>query len=187
MYTSVLLVALAGGNVAPAEASPKVSWEASYTTASLKGSRLNKPLAVFVGRGAQGWKDVSSEGKLSPTAIALLNKSYVCVYVDMSKPDGRKLARDLELDGTGGLVLSTRDGASQAFSHPGDMAPRDLVRTLKKFASPSYVPTRTESLGSTTTRYSYVPPSRPAPAASFPSHFRAPAFPSFGGGRAGGC
>ncbi len=155
MYTSVMLVALAGLSAAP-EAS-QVSWEASYTAASKKGSQTNKPLAVFVGSGAQGWKGVTSEKKLSAAAVALLREGYVCVYVDATTPAGEKLASAFELNGTGGLVLSTRNGKSQAFSHVGEMTTADLESTLKKYADPTLVVAVTEGLGTQSVRYSYVP------------------------------
>ena len=41
MYTSVVMVALAGLSAAPQEAPPKVSWEAGYAAAYQKGQRMN--------------------------------------------------------------------------------------------------------------------------------------------------
>ena len=192
MYTSVVMVALAGLGAAPQEAPPKVSWEANYAEAYQKGQRLNKPLAVLVGSGVEGWQAVSTGEALSPRALELLAARYVCVYVDTSKPAGRDLADQLEVRGKAGLVLSTRGGKNQAFSHQGQLTPSDLEATLAKYASPRRV-VRTETLGTRSVRFSHsaalkrakrlkaAPKSAPI---SFPS-FRFNASPSFGGG--GGC
>jgi hypothetical protein len=192
MYTSVVMVALAGLSAAPQEAPPKVSWEASYAVAYQKGQQMNKPLAVLVGSGVEGWQGVSTDKALSARALELLAARYVCVYVDTSKPAGRDLADQLEVRGKAGLVLSTRGGKSQAFSHQGQLTPTDLESALARYASPRRV-VRTETLGTRSVRFSHAAALKRAKklkAAPRSAPISAPAFrfgatPSFGGG--GGC
>src|SRR5262245_28218564 len=89
MYTSILVVALAGMH-APA-ANPTPDWKQDYATASAEAKAARKPLAVFVGRGADGWAQVSESGRLGPDARGLLAENYVCLYVDRDTPAGQKL------------------------------------------------------------------------------------------------
>src|SRR5579871_2011135 len=109
MYTSILLVAMAGTRAPSAMPSP--DWKQDYATASREGKRTRKPLAVFVGRGADGWGQVSDTGRLGPDVRGLLGESYVCLYVDRDTPDGRRLAAKFDLDSDGpGLVISDGSG-----------------------------------------------------------------------------
>src|SRR5262249_3587347 len=112
MYTSIVLIALAG-SAAGAEAIPEsVLWK-DYATARKIGGDETKPVAVFIGKGAEGWQERSRQGALSREVVRLLRERYVCVYVDTATAEGKKLASAFEMDA--GVVLSTPQGDHQAF------------------------------------------------------------------------
>lgn len=152
MHTSVALVALAG-LVAAAPAAPSPSWLTDYAAARAQGRRQDKPLAVFVGTGKEGWKDVCREGRLGNEAQRLLADRYVCVYVDASKRSGRDLAADFEMNDGLGIVLSDHTGQLQAFRHEGDLSSQRLAEQLRRFADPDRVVRATETNEAREVRY----------------------------------
>jgi hypothetical protein len=152
MYTSILLVALAGTQ-APAEA-PGFDWKQDYATASREGKNARKPLAVVVGHGADGWSALSETGHFGPEVRSLLGKSYVCLYVNRDTAEGRALAADLELPSDGpALVISDSRGELQAFRHAGKLSLEDLSRYLSTYSDPDRVVTRTDIPGRTDVRF----------------------------------
>lgn len=155
MYTSILLVAMAG-TPAPS-AAPAPDWKPDYATALREGKQAHKPLAVFVGRGADGWGQVSETTRLGADVRGLLGEHYVCVYVDRDTRDGQKLATDLDLPAEGpGLVISDHTGELQAFRHGGKLSPDDITRYLRTYTDPNRVVTRTDTHGND--RVSFYPP-----------------------------
>jgi hypothetical protein len=145
MYTSIVLAALLGpGAAGPQdEAVQAPTWQENYATARKVGREQNKPLAVFIGRGPDGPKQLSQDGELTAEARKLLADSYVCVYLDASTPAGKRLADRFSLPQ--GLVVSSRDGENQAFRHSGRMSGKDLDATLRRYSN-GYVSLRTEFL-----------------------------------------
>jgi hypothetical protein len=144
MYTSILLVAMAGTQ-APF-ATPAPEWKSDYATASREAKSARKPLAVFVGRGADGWAQVSDSDRLGSDVRSLLGESYVCLYLDRNSAAGQKLASAMELSEDGpGLVISDSAGQLQAFRHSGKLPPQDLARFLRTYSDPNRVVTRTDS------------------------------------------
>ncbi len=142
MHTSVLWLAIA--MAAPsAEKSPE--WQASYGLAQKQGQTISKPLAVFLAPGKEGWKQLSSEGKLSKEALEQLADGYVCVHLDTTTAEGKKWAKAFEMTSGLGLVLSNRSGEDQAFRHEGSLDGGVLTSTL------------TNHSGQTVTRTSYYP------------------------------
>jgi hypothetical protein len=113
--------------------------------------RNNKPVAVVIGRGNQGWETLSQDGKLDLETRQLLMANYVCVYVDVSKDQG--LANAFAIDGPG-IVISSTGGRLQAFRHEGKLANDNLVAYLKKFSDPEREVTTTEG---SRPRASYYP------------------------------
>ncbi len=171
MYTSLMLAVMVGPGVAPSVSAPEsLTWHADYVAARKIGRQEEKPLAVFIGSGQRGWEKISHERKLSPDVRKLLTDHYVCVFVDTSKAHGKRLAS--EFDMTHGLVLSTRDGGSQAFRQDGHIGAKDLAFALERFAN-GYRNTRTETLAELQ-QVSYGTPARPAVTP-------APVIQSFGG------
>ena len=155
MYTSIMLVALAGSSLSAVPVS--LDFQSDYVAARKVGKNDHKPLAVFIGNGSKGWDLRTTEGQLSQETQKLLQTHYVCVYIDTATEDGKRLARDFEMDA--GLVLSDARGDNQAFRHSGKLSNSDLEKQLKKFADPERVATRTETLRTQETRY--YPPEAP--------------------------
>jgi hypothetical protein len=178
MYTSVMLVALSGccAHSLPEVQSPR--WLDDYWTACQQSAEQKKPLAVFVGSGAEGWEKLSRDGKLGKEAREILSSAYVCLYIDSSTREGGQLARAFDLPDGWGVVLSDRGGTKQAFHHRGDLKGEDLEYYLKKYADPNVVVRTTET----------NPPER-GTASGYSSYYQPtyyqPTFGGFGGGR--GC
>lgn len=141
MHTSLVLVALMGPGAAPTvTAAPEApSWQASYEAARAAGRERGKPLVIFIGSGPAGWQKLTEEGGLTRRSRQLLTEGYVCVYVDQASADGRKLAKAFEVSSGTGLVISSRDADSQAFSYRGTMSQGELEETLQKYTSVSAV------------------------------------------------
>ena len=59
MYTSLVLVALAGASAPVSAGAQDPTWQEDYTTARTLGRQARKPLAVFVGAGPKGWDKLS--------------------------------------------------------------------------------------------------------------------------------
>ncbi len=134
MFTSTLTFALAGALLAGQSPSP--AWESSYAQAQQRSASMQKPMAVFVGSGANGWSQIVRDEAPSAQVGQLLGEKYLCVYIDMTTPKGMKLAREFGMENTPGLVLSNVTGDSQAFWHAGKMTNKGLARYLQKYADP---------------------------------------------------
>jgi hypothetical protein len=155
MYTSMLFVALVGIEPAlPKTAAP--TWLRDYDQARKEGQKASKPLAVFIGAGADGYDQVSPEGKLSPQAKRLLAEHYVCVYLNTDTPKGRRLATAFNIKDKTGVVFSDRTGDYQAFHYPGMLPDDELTGCLKRFADPTLFLRVTVT--SPYERVSYYPP-----------------------------
>jgi len=201
MHTSILLVAMLGPGATPERpAAETLSWQKSYAEARKVGRQKNSPLAIFIGKGSDGWQQVCRSREFPAQARRLLATHYVCVYVDTSTPAGSNLAAQLDVKDGPGLVLGTRDGENQAFHHPGRLTKTQLETTLRKYARGQAV-TRTETITDwkvTVSASSTAPASTAASAATWPAYSSYPSYgqmpsytpsfaPSFGGGGGGGC
>ncbi|HLJ93494.1 MAG TPA: hypothetical protein VKU02_09930 [Gemmataceae bacterium] len=169
MFTTTLLVALAGFLVSTGPQSP--SWHADYGAAQVLGKERHKPLAVFVGSGKQGWNQITRDGQLDKDITELLAKTYICVYVDTAQEAGKELASELAIPQGPGLVVSDHTGKYQAFYHQGDLASDQLLQYLRRYADPERLVRMTETNPSERPRYtgsapSYYQPMRYAPAFS---------------------
>jgi hypothetical protein len=150
MYTSLTLFALSGIMAA----TPTPSWQKDYDSARRVGKSEGKPLAVFIGSGPKGYEKIADDGKLDRQAQTTLARKYVCLYVDIKREAGERLARAFRLDS--GIVISDRTGSIQAFRHEGSLPNRDLNRYLERFSDPD-LEVRTTTTH-TTERLSYYPP-----------------------------
>jgi hypothetical protein len=157
MYTSMLLTVLAG-LVAGKAPSENVAWSPDYSAARQTGQNEKKPVAVFLGSGENGHDKVCRDGSLSKEAQEALRNHYVCVYVDMSTPSGKSLAKAFEIRQPAGLVLSDRSGEKQAFFHDGAIGGADLVVALNRFADPNLVVRTTTTELYASQRVSNYPP-----------------------------
>src|SRR5262249_60350377 len=83
----------------PSVTGDKPTWLADYAAARQVGRMVQKPLAVVVGSGQEGWERLSQDGKLGKEVNRLLAANYVCVYVDSSAPSAKALADALEVAG----------------------------------------------------------------------------------------
>lgn len=135
------------GAVAPQLKSSAMTWEHDYREARVAGQRIQKPLAVFVGRGADGWKKVVREGALTADVRVALARHYVPVYLDQATEDGKLMAEAFQLAGDGGLVISDRSGGVMAFRHAGALSANELTIQLNRFADAGMVVTTTEARG----------------------------------------
>lgn len=154
MYTSIVLVALAG-SVATSSPQEGMSWSNNYAQARKVAQEEKKPMAIFFGSGRAGYAKVCKDGQLSNALQKKLAENYVCLYVDVSTPAGQKLAEDFAVTKGQGLVLSDRTGDVQAFYHDGDLSDADLSRWLTQYADPNVVVTTTKT--NTASQVSFYP------------------------------
>src|SRR5262245_41886344 len=117
MHTVMTLLALLPQ--APEGDRVTLTFELNYRHAKTVAATAQKPLAVFVGAGADGWSKVVRDGGFDLAALKLLAERYVLVYADRDTEAGRKLAGALEINSDCGLVISDRGGGFQVFRHDG--------------------------------------------------------------------
>lgn len=139
MFTTI--IALAFTVAAPTE----VTWNTNYTAAKKLCAENQKPMAVFVGSGVNGYEKLSRERQFSAEVRQELANNFVCVFLDTNTPEGKKLARDFEITGDLGIVISDRTGNLQAFYHEGDLSNAYLFQYLQKYGDPKYIVERTDS------------------------------------------
>ncbi len=143
MYTSVLLLALAG--FFPSTVGKEPTWLDDYSQACKQCQKVEKPLAVFIGAGSKGWNQLSRDGQLRPETLELLAKKYVCLYVDTTRKAGQELAIAFEMPNRLGVVISDSKGRVQAFRHEGELASQDLARYFRRYSDPQRIIAFTES------------------------------------------
>src|SRR5262249_54160011 len=100
---------------------PTPAWNRDYDLALRRAKAADKPLAVFIAPGKDGWKRVCKEGELNPAVTRLLTDEYVCLFVDAASPKEKALAGSFEADSLPLLVLSDRSTAWQAYRHSGTL------------------------------------------------------------------
>jgi len=189
MHTSIVLAALTG-LLAPAEGASAPTWLSDYAQARRLGAAQKKPLAVFLSSGKENWGKRATEGSLGGEVRRLLAGRYVCVNVDTTTEEGRRLASSFEMPNGLGLVISDRTGQLQAFSHAGELAGADLARYLERYAASDRVVETTET--HTTGRTSFYP-APPTTSSLNPATFQGWIQPNYGyfrgfsGGGSGGC
>jgi len=160
MIGSTILVALTTLLASPGTES--LVWQTDYATALQRGKETGKPLAVFLGKGADGWQSISKEGKIDPKSAEVLAQKYVCLYVDLSDDAGKQVGKAFELSSAPGLVISGPGGVLQAYRHQGELPQADLQQKLERFADPNRTVTTTE--GGPVQRVSLYQPSYQSPA-----------------------
>lgn len=142
MHTSIAVLALWGA-IAPQINRLAVNFEQDYGQARLLAAREHKPICVFVGQGADGWKRLVREGELSGEVRSALLQKYVPVYINQETAAGQQLAAAFSLTGKTGLIISDRTGGLMAFRHEGELAAEDLARHLARYGDPNLVITTT--------------------------------------------
>jgi hypothetical protein len=142
MHTSVLIVALAA--MAADKATPE--WQVDYGQALSLAQEQNRPVAVFLAPGKDGWQKLARDGKVSEQALAELASGYVCLRLDTDTEYGKKWAKAFEMSSGLGLVLSDRSGNTQAYRHEGSLDAAALTSALETHSGkvvvtrPSYYP-----------------------------------------------
>jgi hypothetical protein len=135
------------------------TWQSDYTAAQEKAVAQRKPLAIVFGQGAGGWKQLGG-GNLSDEARRILAEKYVSCFVDTATPEGRSLARQFELNGSVGLVISDHKATLQAFWHEGVLSADALTGALQRYADPTRVVSGTDT-NSSAAQTRYYPPTGP--------------------------
>jgi len=132
MFTTTLAaIALAGGISSGAIPSAP-NWHTDYAQALSRSSAEGKPMAVFIGNGADRLTKMTADGTITADAAKVLKASYVCVYLDSDTAAGKDLASRFEL--SHGLIISSRGGNLQAYRHSGTIGGKELTESLNKYA-----------------------------------------------------
>ena len=92
MYPTTCLVALHFF----ATLAPSPSWTRDYASALERAATENKPVAVVIASGKDGWQKVCIGGEVDREVRRLLTEHYVCVYIDASEPGTRALVEAFE-------------------------------------------------------------------------------------------
>ncbi len=141
----LIAVVVAWSSSNPQIMQSSMKWEENYVQAKELGARLQKPLAVFVGSGAEGWKQVVREGNLNATVRQELRERFVPVYVNAESETGKQLVEAFELASKRGLIVSDRTGGLMAFHQDGIMELADLTKQLSRLGNPEHVVSVTET------------------------------------------
>ena len=151
MFTPISAMAL----LAALSSIPEVPvFKTDYRLACLATASEKKPMAVFLGKGADGWKKGVRGGTIDPAVGRMLASKYVCTFIDTDTAEGQRLAKAFELNGTTGLVVSDRSGGLVAFRHDGELPADELTRRLTRYAEPEYVVRTTEKVAAPAGMYS---------------------------------
>lgn len=128
MFLSVVLIALSDvvGSMSA------VHWKTDYAQALQLARQGEKPLAVFIGEGKDGWKAVTKDRELDPEARKLLAAKYICLCVDAGQTEGKEIAALFDAKRFPTLVISDKTKAYQAFRHTGAMESRQLASVLER-------------------------------------------------------
>lgn len=178
MFTTTLaVIALAGGNSSGVIPSTP-NWHTDYAQALSRSSAEGKPMAVFIGNGADKFAKMFADGTITADAARVLGDSYVCVYLDADTAAGKDLAGRFEL--TEGLVISSRGGSHQAYRHAGALRAAELAESLNKYAAGPTQPATTVTSGVVVWQQSgVVTGGYNARTAAAPATYYAPAAPQY--------
>ena len=174
MFTTTLAaIALAGG-ISSGVIPSAPNWHTDYAQAMSRSSAEGKPMAVFIGNGADRLAKLTAEGAIPAEAVRVLNASYVCVYLDAGTAVGKDLASRFEM--TEGLVISNRGGHVQAYRHNGAMGGKELTESLSKYADGEQpVVTATNGAGSYSSNGAVIIGTSATGGVVYPSNYYSPA------------
>src|SRR5881227_1029587 len=105
MFATTFAAAALSGLLPVGAESPSPTWQSDYPAAMQSAVAQQKPVAVFISRGAAGYDRLVSDGKIPAEAAKVLAEGYVCVYVDTDTAAGQTLAAQFRI--TSGLVISS--------------------------------------------------------------------------------
>lgn len=135
---------------------PPLAWQTDYSQALGMAAAQKKPIAMVFGMGPTGSAAMLGAAP-SAECMQLLADKYICVYVDMATPMGKKLAQECSITADSGMIISDRVGATQVFWHQGALAHDTMVRCLTRYCDPQVTVRTTET--ASTVRTSFYPTS----------------------------
>ena len=137
----------AAGFLAAAAPVPTVvpTFAPTYGQALSLAQEQKKPVAVFIGQGAEGFTKLVTDGGLTPDAVKSLKTEFVCCYVDSTTAAGKDLAGSFQM--TEGVVISDRTTGLQALRHEGAISPVVLTTYATTYSQPSLAVTQTTYAG----------------------------------------
>ena len=139
VFSTSFVAAVVTGLAASASVGTVPTMQSDYRVALTESAKLQKPVAVFIARGTEGYAKVVTDGGIGSDSAKLLQASYVCVYLDTATASGKELASAFNI--TEGLVISDKTGGIQNLRIEGTLAPSDLKSYLVKFADGAKVAT----------------------------------------------
>src|SRR5438445_11101973 len=74
-----------------------VVWKKTYSEARDHGQKVNKPLAVFVGTGADGFQKIIEEGTFSSDVRKMIAQDYIPRYLRADTAQNRSLVSRLAI------------------------------------------------------------------------------------------
>jgi len=128
--SSLAILALAAG-LDLSSNHPKL--QADYAQAMSRATEERKPMAVFIGHGAETFKRMLTDGTISQDAAKVLNSSYVCLYLDTDTATGKDLAGRFDMKE--GVVISSPGGSLQAYRYAGTVPATTLNSQVAYYAS----------------------------------------------------
>jgi len=128
-------------------AAPAPTFAPTYSKALSIAQQQKKPVAVFIGQGAEGFTKLVTDGGLTADAAQALKTEFVCLYVDSTTEAGKDLAGSFQM--TEGVVISDRTGALQALRHEGAISPVVLTSYATTYSQPALAVTQTNYAGRT--------------------------------------
>jgi hypothetical protein len=148
IVTTLSVIALATAlDMGSIPANPR--WQTDYSLAVTRASEERKPIAVFIGHGADAIKRMTADGAIPADTTKLLAASYVCFCLDTSTESGKDLAGKFQMNE--GLVISSPGGSLQAYRHTGTVPASTLAQELTRYATAGQ-PATTVNAGAVPTR-----------------------------------
>jgi hypothetical protein len=178
MITTTLAVLALAGGLSSGNIPSGPSWQTDYAQAMTRASAERKPMAVFIGHGADRFKQILAEGTVPADAAKILQNSYVCMYLDTDTASGKDLAGRFAI--SEGLVISGPGGTTQAYRHNGALTGAELTKQLGTYAAAGQ-PTATISGGVVVAQPTTYQPAPASPRYVYPAGgYAYPAY-QFGG------
>src|SRR5262245_37897723 len=154
MITTTLAVLALAGGIGSGVLPSTPSWQTDYAQAMTRASAERKPMAVFIGHGAETFAKMLADKKITDEAANVLRDSYVCLYLDAGTATGKDLAGRFEI--SEGLIISGPGGSHQAYRHNGAVTGTELTTQLTRYAGAGQ-PSMTNYGGAPVVRSAVVP------------------------------
>ncbi|HMP00910.1 MAG TPA: hypothetical protein PKD86_05965 [Gemmatales bacterium] len=114
-----------------AKAAPGPVWHADYREGMKIAARLDRSVAVVVGRGSVD--SLLRNGAMPAEAQKLLAEHYVCIFVDQEAAEGKRLAKEFNATGQTVLVISDKTRQVQAVRKVGPLQPAEVTTLLATY------------------------------------------------------